>query len=121
MPRLRLRSERQLGDNRSLARERLMQSAVLLRVDDIEAAGDDGDAAGFEGAKMGCGIDTTRQARHDDDAALPKRGREVAAEAPTIGRGIARPDHRYNWAFEQFGPAKHRKHRRRVFDRPEPA
>src|SRR5205807_5013516 len=91
MPRLRLGSERQFGDDRALARQCLVQPTVLFGVDDIDPTGDDGDAAGFERAQMGGGIDAAGQARHNGDAALPERGGEVAAKAPAIGRGVAPP------------------------------
>ena len=91
MPRLRLGSERQLGDDRSLTRQCLVQPAIFFGIDDIDAAGDDGDAAGLERAQMCRGIDASGQARSDDDAAPPERRGEVAAETPAIGRGVAAP------------------------------
>ena len=121
MPRLRLGSERQFGDDRSLARQCLVQSPVFFGVDDIDAAGNDGDAAGFERAQMRGGIDAARQARDDDDAALPERRGEVAAETPAIGRGVARPDHRHDRTAEQLRPPEHGQDRRRVLDCREPA
>ena len=70
---------------------------------------------------MGGGIDPAGQARHNGDAALPERGGEVAAKAPAIGRGVARPDHCHDRAAQQLGPPEHGQDRRRIVDRCEPA
>src|SRR5438128_12444189 len=104
MPCLRLGSERQLGGDRPLTYQRFMQPAVFFGVDDIDAAGDDGDAAGLERAQMRGGVDAAGEARDDDDAGLSERGGEVAGETPAVGRGVARPDHRYDRASQQLRP-----------------
>ena len=39
-------------------------------------------------------VDAARQAGDDDEPGLAEPGGEVAGEAPAIGRGVARADHR---------------------------
>ncbi len=121
MPCLRLGTERQFGDDRALARQCLVQPAIFFGIDDIDPAGDNGNAAGLERAQMRCGVDAAGQARHNDDPALPERGGEIAAEAPAVSRGVARPDHRHDRAAQQLRPPEHGQDRRRVLDCRKPA
>ena len=50
MARLWLGSERQLGDDRTLANQSIVEPAVFRGIDDVDAAGDDSDTAGLETA-----------------------------------------------------------------------
>ena len=117
MPRLRLGSERQLGDDCALACQCLVQPAIFFGVDDIDATADDSDAAGLERAQMRRGIDAAGEARDDDDPALPECGGEVAAETPAAGRSVARPHYGDDRLGQQFGPPENGQDRRRVLDR----
>jgi hypothetical protein len=40
------------------------------------------------------GIDAARHARDDDNPGFAEPGRELIGNAPPIGRGVARADHR---------------------------
>ena len=97
-------------------RKRLVEPAVLLGIDDIDAAGDDRDGAGRERAQMRGGVDAAGEPGDDDEPALAERGGELAGEAPAIGRGVARADHRHHRPLEPLGPAEHAQHRRGILD-----
>ena len=85
--------ERQFGDDRTPARQSVVEPAVLLGVDDVDAAGDRGDAARLESAQMRGGVDPAGEAGdHDEPAAAECRG-EVAGEAPAVRRCVACTDH----------------------------
>ena len=73
---------------------RIVERAILLGVDDVDAAGDDRDRAGGERAEMRGGVDAARQAGDDDDALLAELGGEVLRQPSAVGRGVARADHR---------------------------
>ena len=67
MPRLRLGPQRQLGDDHAATRQRVVQTAVFWRIDDIDAAGNHGDAACFESSQMSGGVNPTSKTGNDDD------------------------------------------------------
>ena len=91
---LRFGAERQFGKDRAVPRERLVQPAILLGIDDVDAAGDDRDRAGLEGSEMrGC-VDAAGKPGDNDDPGLAQPGGKIAGEAAAIGRGVARADHR---------------------------
>ena len=69
------------------SRERVVEPAVLLGIDDVDAAGDDRDGAGVERALMRRGVDAAGQTRDDDEpgraepAASSRAKRRPLAEA----------------------------------------
>jgi hypothetical protein len=117
VPRLGLGAERQLGNDHAAARQRIVQAAVFLRVDDIDTAGNYRDAACLEGSQMSGGIDPTGKTRHDDDSRPAERSREVAAKTPAISRGVACPHDRHHRPLQKLWPADHGQDRRRIVDR----
>ena len=77
-----------------LLAERVVEAAVLLGIDDVDAARARRRPALVERAQMRRRVDPARQARDDDDARFAERGRQLAREAAAVGRGVARADHR---------------------------
>ena len=125
MARLRLAAERQFGEDRAVARERLVQVAVLLGINDVDTTGDDRDRAARQGPQMRRRVDAAGQPRDHDDASLAQPGGEVAGDAAAVGRGVARAnyrDHRgEHQPAEHFRAAEHGQQRRRILDRGESA
>ena len=119
MARLRHGADRHLRDQHAALGDRLVQLAVLLGVDAVDAAAEDGDRAGRHGALMGRGVDAARQAGDDDEAALPELQRHVAGEAPAIGRGVARADDGDGRPLQHLSIAADREQGRGVVDRRE--
>src|SRR5436305_2582413 len=62
---LRLGAERQFGEDRAVARERLVKRAILLGVDHVDAARDDRDRARFERPEMRRRVDPAGQPGSD--------------------------------------------------------
>ncbi len=97
--------------------ERVVEPAILFRVDDIGAAGDDRDRAAVQRAEMGGRVDAARHPRPDDDPGFAKPGGQLARNAAPIGGGIARADNRDDRHLQQRGIAEHGQNRRRILDR----
>ena len=88
---LRFAAERQLGDDRALPAQRVVEPAILLGIDDIDAAGDDRSSAGLDPAEMGRGVDTAGQPGTDDEPALTEPGREFSARRRPLAEALRAP------------------------------
>jgi hypothetical protein len=117
MTSLRLAADRQFGDDHALPAQRVVEPAILLAIDNIDAAGDDRRGTRIDTTEMGRGIDTAGQPGNDDEPALTESGCEFTSETPAVGRGVARADDRYHRMIQQLDPSEHSQDRRRVFDR----
>ena len=87
---LRFRSERQFGDDHPSARQGVVEPPVLLGVDDVDTAGDDGDATRLESAQMRRGVNP------------PSEPRDHGEPAATSGRCSGRRNNRDTGASSAF-------------------
>jgi len=60
------------------------------------------------------GVDGAREPRDDHESAPAQLQGQVASEAPAVGRGVPRPDHRDRRPRQERGVAAQRQQRRRV-------
>jgi hypothetical protein len=91
MPRLRLAAERQLGDDRSVPAQRVVEAAVFFGIDNVDAAGDDCGGAGFERSQMRRSVDAARQPRDDDEPAPAETGGESRASRLPLAEALRAP------------------------------
>jgi len=61
-------ARRTLTDEEPALTDRLLEARILRRVDDVDAAGDDGDRAMLEACGVRGGVDAAREARGDGEA-----------------------------------------------------
>ena len=71
MPRLRLGADRHFGDQHAALGDRLVERAVLLGIDHVDAAGEHGHGAGRQRAFMRRRVDAARQPGNDDEPCWP--------------------------------------------------
>jgi hypothetical protein len=112
--RLRLGADRHLGDDGAPLGNERHEIAVLLGIDDVDAAGDDRDGASGERSLVRRRVDAAGESRDDDEAASAQLQRQVAGETPAIGRGVPRADHRDRRLRQERRVAAERQQRRRV-------
>jgi hypothetical protein len=101
VPCLRHRGRRHLRNQQPPGQDFAIERLVLRRVDHVEAAGHNGHGAGFQGADVGRRVDPARHARGHDEARRAQPGRQIARQAPAVGRGVARADHGDGLALQE--------------------
>ena len=116
MARPRFEARRLLGEKQAALADLPLPLGILGRIDDVDAAGDDRNRAGFKRSVVRSRIDAARQARDDRDILHAQPLRKLAREAAGRGGGVARADHGDGAFLQKVRVSQHRDDRRRVVD-----
>ena len=111
------RAEGLLADRRAAGGDFLIKRGVLLRIDDVDAAGKHRHGPGFQRALMGRRVDAARHARYHHQPGAAELGADPAGEAASRGGGVAGADHGHAPPGHQMGMTDHLDDRRRIGDR----
>ena len=95
---LRLLAERHFRDDRSLFTDALIERLIFRRIDDVDAAGDDGAGAARKRGFVGGRIDAARKTRRDHEACSAQIVRKLPRQLSPERRGIARSHDRHHFA-----------------------
>ena len=120
--RARLGPRRVLGDEQLIRRHPFLETAVLARIVDVDAAAEDRDRAArrFQGGFVGRRVHAAREARHDGHARACDLAREPPRHVPAVTRGVAGAHDRDGRQAEPFEAAEREDEKRRVGDLGEP-
>ena len=105
-----------LGNDRAAFDDLFIKRRIFRRIDDIDAAGHDGDGAAIQGPGMGHGVDAARHARSDDDPLAADTRRQGLGHAPAVGRSVTRADDGDGSPAEEMTVAPHAQGRRRIVE-----
>ena len=98
--RLRHGAERRLANDHAARHDFLVERGILFGIDHVDATAHDRERAGLERAVMGRRVDATRHAGDNREAGGAQIRGQLAGEADAVGRGVARPHHGDDIAFE---------------------
>ena len=95
---------------------RCARSRLRAGIDAIEARADDRERRrrAVQGACVRRRVDAERQSRHDREARVGQRAREVARVVDALRRGVAAADDRQRGPVQELAPADVVQHRRRM-------
>lgn len=118
---LRHRAQRHLGNDSAALGDGSVETLVLRRIDDIDAAGDDRNRAGGQCGLMSRGIDASGEPRGNRIAPISNLLRKHAGEVTTVGGRIARANDGDRGSSQDLRLSEDGDHRRRVIKRGERA
>lgn len=78
-----------LAEQEPFLADRALQLVILRRVDDVDAAGENGGGAAIERGNMSGGVDAARETRGDDETFEAKLGSDLPREFLADGRAVA--------------------------------